>query len=126
MLSPLFTPDTIEYMNHDPLGPRRFLIAIQRDQIVGTAMVTKTEMIQQDGRLQRFSNLSHVRVRGESTDALSALIAAVGTPVVTLPNVSALAPAMLKAARVRATPSCFTAYLAGGPPDIRATEFEVV
>lgn len=99
-------------MTSDPLG-RRFLAAASDGQVAGIAMVTGSETLQRDGTVQLVTNLSHVRLRHRPAETLSALIAAVDVRVVTLPNVIGIPPDILKSARVRATPACFNAYLAG-------------
>jgi hypothetical protein len=76
--------------------------------------------------VQLVTNLSYVRLRDQRPEALSALIAAQESQIVTLPNVIGLAPEILKSAQVRATPAAFNAYLAGGPPGIQATDIEIV
>lgn len=125
ILSLAFSPETMCHMARDPLG-RRFLAATNEGQVAGLAIVTCTETLQRDGTVQAVTNLSYVRLGHQRAEGLSALIAAADAPVVTLPNVTGIPPEILKSAQVRATPACFTAYLAAGPPGIEATDIEIV
>lgn len=125
VLSLAFTPETMRHMTRDPLG-RRFLAATYDGEVAAVAMLTHTESIQRDGALQFLTNLSYIRLRDHSADALSALIAAPELDVITLPNVIGLPPEVLKSAKVRATPASFNAYIAGAPAGLEATDIEIV
>jgi hypothetical protein len=91
-----------------------------------------TQMLTGTGTM-RIPALHSVRLGGEFPEALAALLAyarTAETAVVTVPNTVRIAPAVAKAAGLRATGSVFGAYIcpndSGPPPAVRATEFEIV
>ncbi len=125
LLSPVFTPATLEHMAADPHG-RRFVAAVTGGEVAGVAVLSNTHTLAQDGSVQILPTLNYVRLRRPLPHALSALICSAGGPLVTIPNTSGLDGATLRAARARATPASFTAVMAGSPCEITATDFEVV
>lgn len=130
LLAPSFDAETLAHFLSDP-GGRRLLCVRHQGEIVAAAMGAATEM-RTPAACMRVPALHYIRLKRQAPEPLVALFAAVRdpqSPVVTVPNTSTIAPAVAKAARLRATGAAFSAWVCTNNctiPDIRGTEWEIV
>lgn len=130
LLAPSFDAETLAHFLSDP-GGRRLLCVRHQGDIVAAAMGATTD-VRTPAACMRVPTLHYIRLKRQAPEPLIALFSAVRdprSPVINVPNTSRIAPAVAKAAGLRATGAAFSAWVCANNcpiPDIRGTEWEIV